>query len=254
MSSWEGIVVTADWNRRALLAALPVALAACTTEEQQRVVEGFLRSAQGGVGPVSSREADQGIRTALIQGIGRAVGEVGQQGGYFSNSLIRIALPDDLARIQSQLAPFGLSSPLDTVEVRMNRAAEAAASGATLIFRNAITSMSIVDALGIVRGGDTAATDYLQTRTTPQLTALYSPLMENALQETGAIQTFDQLVANVRAIPGAPQFARTAKQDLINHAVGGALDGLFYYVSVEEQAIRRDPAGQAQAILRRVFG
>ena len=50
---------------------------------------------------------------------------------------------------------------------------------------------------------------------------------------------------------------RVNTQDLADqvtdHAVDKALDGVFHYIGVEERAIRRDPLGQASSLLRQVF-
>ncbi len=45
-----------------------------------------------------------------------------------------------------------------------------------------------------------------------------------------------------------------AKTWLADAATTSALNGLFYYVAREEQAIRRDPVKRTSDILRKVFG
>ena len=78
--------------------------------------------------------------------------------------------------------------------------------------------------------------------------------MVNALNQAGAIQTFDRLIENLRNIPLAPQFGADAKDQLIDHGVAKGLDGIFYYIGKEEAAIRSNPAKRTSEILRRVFG
>lgn len=53
---------------------------------------------------------------------------------------------------------------LDDLEVRMNRAAEAATPRARALFVNAIRDMSIQDAQSILNGPDDAATRYFESR------------------------------------------------------------------------------------------
>ncbi|NNU15279.1 DUF4197 domain-containing protein [Parvularcula sp. ZS-1/3] len=233
-----------------LLAASP--LAACNSEDLGNVLDGVLSgSAQGGL---TSAEAAEGIKAALTQGIGEAIGQVGKLNGYFADGAIRIPLPGDLREIQEELARFGLSGSLDDLERQLNRGAEQAAPQARGIFLDAIRSMSIRDAIDIVRGSDTAATDYFRGKTSAGLTAVFSPIMTDALQRVGAIQTFDRLVSRLAIVPGAPELGANAKQDLINHGVDKGLGGLFYYVAQEEKAIRENPAKRTTEILRRVFG
>lgn len=243
-------------RRRLMMLAPAAALAACTTADQEAILGAVLGATgpTGTMGGVTSAEAAQGIRAALEQGILSAITQVGRTNGYFQDGRIHIPLPGRLASIQSQLRPLGLSGLLDDLELQINRGAEAAAPQAKSIFVDAIRSLSISDAIGIVNGGPTSATDYFEGRTTPALTNLFTPMMQSALQRAGAIQTFDQLVSNLQNIPLAPQLGADAKQDLVEHGVGKGLDGLFYYIGQEEAAIRSNPAKRTSEILRRVFG
>ena len=238
-------------TRRALLLGL---LAACTAAEQQRALD-VLGAVSGPSGaPLSAAEAAEGIRAALEQGTGDAVASLARRGGYLDDPQVRIPLPPRLASLQDDLARFGLSGQLDALEVELNRGAEAAAPAARAIFLDAIRGMTIQDAVGIVRGPDTAATDYFRGRTTPALTRAFRPIMQDGLQRAGAIRTFDALAARLAQVPLAPQLAGDAKADLIDHGVALGLDGLFAYVAREEAAIRRNPAKRGSEILRRVFG
>ncbi len=252
----KGDIIMTDTTRRHLLAMAPAALLmGCSTTDQQAVLDAVLGGAGGtGVGGLSAAEAAEGIRAALDQGIANAITQVGRQGGYFNDARIRIPLPNDLAAIQSRLAAFGLSGLLDDLERQLNRGAEAAAPEARRIFVDAIRSMTIRDALGIVNGGPTSATDYFEQRTTPALSTLFRPILTDALNRAGAIQTFDRLVARLNSVPLAPQLGQDAKNQLIDHGVAKGLDGLFYYIGVEEAAIRANPAKRTSEILRRVFG
>lgn len=241
-------------SRRILLAGLPAAvLTACTTAEQNDIL-GAVLGGTGGTGGLTAAEAAAGIRAALNEGTGSAIAQVARTGGYLNDPQIRIPLPPRLADVQTSLARYGLSGILDDLQTQLNRGAEAAAPQARSIFLDAIRTMTITDALGIVRGGPTSATDYFRGRTMPQLVSLFGPPMTRALEQAGAIDTFDRLVARLSAVPLAPQLGADAKQDLIDHGVEEGLDGLFYYVAREEAAIRRDPAERTSEILRRVFG
>ena len=139
------------------------------------------------------------------------------------------------------------------LETQLNRGAEVAAPIARDIFVDAVTGLSITDALNIVRGPDTAATDYLRQRTGPRLTQLFTPIMQNALGNTGALRLVDQIQSQVASLPIQTPLS-SAKSDLISHGVNKGLDGIFYYIADEEKAIRENPAKRTSEILRRVFG
>ena len=236
-------------NRRLTLAGLlGLPLAACETLDPA-ILEGIM-----GSGALSQADAAMGIRAALSNGILSALGIVGRDGGFLNDGQIHIPLPKVLADVQSVMSTIGAGSILSQLETQLNRGAEKAAPVAKDIFFDAISGLSISDAIGIVRGSENAATTYLQDRTTPRLTALFSPIMENALGQTGALQLLDQATNSLRNIPFAPSLGTNARTDLITHGVNYGLTGVFHYVAKEEAAIRRDPAKRTSEILRRVFG
>ncbi|PHQ60083.1 MAG: hypothetical protein COC03_03475 [Robiginitomaculum sp.] len=236
-------------NRRLALAGLlALPLSACKTMDI-----GALESILGS-GILSQAEAARGIRAALDNGILSALGIVGRKGGFLNDGKIHIPLPKVLSDVQSVLSKIGAGGVLNELETQLNRGAEKAAPVAKDIFFDAVAGLSISDAIGIVRGPQNAATNYLQEKTTPRLTSLFSPIMENALGQTGALRLLDQVTGDLRNIPFAPTLGANARTDLIGHGVKYGLDGVFHYVAKEEAAIRRDPAKRTSEILRRVFG
>ncbi len=241
-------------DRRRVLSGLgalglgSLALGACETMDAEAL------GAILGSGMLSQSEAAQGIRAALNKGVSQAVSTVGRSGGFLNDSLIHIPLPPALQDVKSALSLVGASGLLSDLEVQLNRGAEAAAPVAKDIFVDAVTGLSITDAIAIVRGADDAATTYLRDKTTPRLTSLFSPIMENALGQTGALRLFDQLSAKAANVPFAPQLGADARRGLIDHGVKYALGGVFHYIGEEERQIRENPAARTSEILRRVFG
>lgn len=234
-----------------LMAALP-ALSACETLDPA-VIEGILGSGGLGAGGLSQFDASQGIKAALDNGVGSAISTVGRQNGYLGDSIIRIPLPNKLAEVQSTLATFGASGLLDDLEVSLNRGAEKAAPVAKDIFVSAVSQLSIQDAIGIVRGTEYAATEYLQAKTTDSLTTLFSPILADSLNDTGALRLVDQLDSRLSGF-GLSGVGASAKSDLISHGVAFGLSGVFHYIGEEERLIRENPAQRTSEILRKVFG
>ena len=236
-------------TRRRLFLGLSsaVLLSACETLDPA-VIDGIL-----GAGGLSEFEASQGIKAALDNGIGSAISTVGRQNGFLGDSIIRIPLPKKLADVQSTLSSFGASGLLDELEVQLNRGAEKAAPVAKDIFVNAVSQLSIQDAIGIVRGADNAATTYLQGKTADRLAQLFSPILENALGDTGALRLVDQLDSRLSGL-GVSGLGASAKSDLVSHGVDYGLSGVFHYIGEEERLIRENPAARTSEILRRVFG
>jgi len=179
---------------------------------------------------------------------------VGVLDGFLGNNLVRIPLPKVLQDMQSFLKPIGADGLLVDLQQQLNRGAEKAAPVAKDIFLGAVRDLSITDALNIVRGPDNAATQYLQDRTSTKLASLFSPIMGDALNQTGALQLVDQVAGNLNNVPFAPKLGADARNDLISHGVDYGLKGVFYYIGEEEKAIRENPAKRTSEILRRVFG
>ncbi len=236
-------------DRRFVLIGLASgALTACETLDPA-VLNGII----GTGGALTQSDAAAGIRAALNNGIGQAISTTGRLDGFLADDLIRIPLPGFMQDLQQTLRPLGASGLLDEMQTQLNRGAEKAVPVAKDIFVDAVSSLSINDAINIVRGPDNAATTFLQEQTTPRLTQLFTPIMGDALGQTGALQGVDKLSGRLANVPFAPQLGADAKTNLISHGVDYGLRGMFAYIGKEEKAIRDNPAKRTSEILRRVF-
>lgn len=237
-------------DRRFVIAAL-ISAGWTTQAAAESDLSKVIKAVTASKGGLTASQADSGLREALSLGAAAAVTRVARTDGYWGNNLIRIPLPDTLSKVQRTLKPLGLSGALDDVHLKMNRAAETAAPVAKGLFIDAIKALTIQDAIGIVKGGPTSGTQYLQKATTPRLTTLFTPPIETALQETGAVQALDRAIKR-NGLNG--YIRKEPKVYLSEFAVGKALGGLFHYVGTEETAIRTDPAKRTSVLLRAVFG
>lgn len=201
-------------------------------------------------GLFSASEADSGLRQALTLGAESVVARLGKVDGYFKDPKVKIPLPPRLAKIQSTLGPIGGLKVLDDLQLRMNRAAEAAAPEAKALFVDAIKGMSVTDAIGIVRGPADGATAFMKARTKDKLTAAFRPYVEKGLDNAGAFKAMDTATRQF----GATGLAGNARTGLTDYAIGAALDGMFLYMAEEERAIRANPTRQTTSLLKKVFG
>jgi Protein of unknown function (DUF4197) len=239
----------------AVLAALSgVALAPAAAQDNR---QGILSSILKGVtqprpGALSQRDASTGLKEALSNGVVAVTTRLGRTDGFFRDAKVHIPLPSTLASAQRGLRPLGMSAPLDDLELKLNRAAEAAMPQARTLFLDAVRGMTFSDAVSIVKGGDDSATRYLRQKTQTKLAELLTPHMQRALEQSGAFTALDGAVSRARINPGT--LGQNLRADMVNFAVSKALDGAFAYISEEERAIRHDPAKRTSDILRRVFG
>ena len=141
----------------------------------------------------SGNEGEAGIRAALLQGAGAAVGRLGKTDGFWGDKRVRIPLPEPLGSLQKRLSPLRLSVPLDNFQLRLNRSAESMMPKAGSIFVDTIRSLTIEDVLQVLRGGDTAGTDLLKAKSYAGLIALMTPPMAEAVQASGAGPALDRI-------------------------------------------------------------
>ena len=205
---------------------------------------------QAGVGlPLSSEEIASGLKEALNVGAQNSSNQLSAVDGFFANAAIKILMPPEAQKVESTLRSLGLGSVVDKAILSMNRGAEEAAKSAAPIFINAIKQMTITDAIGILKGGDFAATNYFKEKTTASLTEAFRPAIDNALVKVDATKYWKDVFSVYNKFSAKP-----VNTDLGAYVTSKAVEGIFYQVSLEEQKIRKDPVARVSDILKRVFG
>ena len=204
----------------------------------------------GGSGALAAGEIASGLSEALRVATGRTVEKVGVADGFNADPAIHIPLPGALKNVQKGLQMVGLSSLADDLELRLNRAAEAAAPEAKAVFWESIQQMSWDDAKQILDGPDDAATQYFKGSMSSPLKERMKPIVDDALAEAGAIQSYDEMMGAYAKLPMMPD----VKADVTDYTLDKALDGLFHYLAEEEARIRQNPAARSSELLQKVFG
>jgi hypothetical protein len=134
--------------------------------------------------------------------------------------------------------------------LRMNRAAEAAVPEAKTLLVDAVKRMSVQDAKGVLTGGEDAATQYFKRATSEPLTTRFRPIVKKAMEKVKLAEKYDEIAASGAKLG----LVKEEDAQLEDYVTRKALDGLFVAIAEEEKKIRKDPAGAASAILRKVFG
>jgi len=178
------------------------------------------------------------------------VNQLGQTDGFNSDPVIRIPLPRALVRAKNVADKVGLGGSFVALENRLNQAAEVAVPKARGLFMNSIRQMTLSDARGILQGPDDAATQFFKRTMGGPLSDAMRPIVDDSLSQVGAVRSFRQLLASYRQIPFAPP----VEADLTAHVLEKGMNGIWHYIAVEEQAIRRNPVKRTTDLLRRVFG
>jgi len=198
----------------------------------------------------SPTQLNNAVKEALQLSVTRAADNLGQAGGYSDNNRWRLGLPESIQPVAGTLRQFGLGGPLDKVESSMNRGAELAAAEAKGVFLDVVKGLSVQNAIGIVRGGETAATDYFRSAAEAQLSVRYKSLMQTQLQQVGFYPQYQQLLGTYKTLP----IANKPNLDLEDYAVKQGLQALFGQIAEEEKKIRANPVEQGTALIAAIFG
>ena len=198
---------------------------------------------------LSNTDIISGLKTALSTGTEASVNKLSSVNGFLKDAAVKILMPPEAQKVEATLRSLGMGSLVDNAITSINRSAEDASKKAAPIFLNAIKNISITDALGILRGGDTSATAYLRKGTTTQLVTAFRPVIDSALVKNNATKYWSQAFSAYNKVSLKP-----VNTDLVGYVTDKATTGIFYYIGQEEKNIRKNPADYASSILKTVFG
>jgi len=198
----------------------------------------------GGLGGFGIEDA---IRRLLTLSSQRAFNRLLTDEGFFRDDIARIPLPEQFGgnRVTGALAVLlGSGLVQDRLLRLVNRAAADAAEAAAPIVYDSIRSMSITDAVSIVRGGPEAATDYLRR-------SMGNAIVDAMFPGVGtALRVLDDGLVN-RAITVATGIDFGGLQ---RHVTERAADGIYRAIGREEAVIRADPRATNDPVLIGAFG
>ena len=208
----------------------------------------MIQGATGRSGSLSNDEIVAGLKEALSTGANNAGKQLSSVDGFFKDAAIKVLMPAEAQKAEKKLRSLGMGKLVDDAILAMNRAAEDASKSAAPIFVNAVKQMSVGDAVGILKGGDFAATDYLRGKTTSSLTEAFRPVIESSLKKVDATKYWNAVFTAYNKVS-----MDKVNTDLSAYVTEKALSGIFYQVGQEEQKIRKDPMARTTDILKKVF-
>jgi|SRR5688572_12988890 len=231
-----------------LFVALLAGIAVSAQSSLLNKAKDALKKNTGSGSALSTEEVVMGLKEALSVGATNSTGKLSAADGFFKDAAVKILMPEQVQKVEKKMRMLGMGKLVDNTILSMNRAAEDASTSATDIFIRAIKGISIGDAMGILRGKDTAATSYLRTATTAELTAAFRPIVEASLAKVDANKYWKDFFSAYNKFSSEP-----VNTDLTSYVTERALKGIFFYVAEEEKKIRKDPAARVSDILKKVF-
>ncbi len=190
------------------------------------------------------------LKELLKIGVNQAAAQLGKAGGYADNPAIRIPMPEKLKAFESVLRKVGAGPQVDAFVLNMNRAAEKAAPQARDVFIESLANMSVTDAEALFKGGPTAATDFFNKTSRPELKKLYEPIVKQKMQETAVGQTYQTLQNRFKQIP---MMSKLTLPQIEPYVVDRSLDGLFKVMGEKEKQVRENPKQVASDALKNIL-
>ncbi|HVY02644.1 MAG TPA: DUF4197 domain-containing protein [Caulobacterales bacterium] len=198
---------------------------------------------------IKQRDADRALRETLRRAVDSASVRLGAPGAFTRSPKRHIGLPGALNSLRGAWNAVGRSGALDALEDAMNRGAETAAPMARETFQDIVERVDFSDAVAVVLTGDAAATQLLAARERADLERRLRPLIETALNGSGAFAALDQAAAAANS----PKHAAAYRPAVIDATLSAVLDAYFAEMGARERAIRADPEAQGSPLLREVF-
>ncbi|MFA7597430.1 MAG: DUF4197 domain-containing protein [Novosphingobium sp.] len=193
-------------------------------------------------GALSFTEA---IRRLLALSTQNAFAGLTAEGGFYDNALVRLDLPDVLGSRGNTVQNILTSAVFkNRLQKEFNHMAEDGARRAAPVVADTVRTIGIENAVALVKGGPTAATDFLRGAMAGSLVEVMVPALGDAIRLSN-----DPLVGQViSALTGID--ASGVARDL----AGDVDNAIWKAVAQEESAIRADPSRTKDPLLMGVFG
>jgi hypothetical protein len=246
---------------------LTLLLSACGGEKQTSTPASTLAEAPpveqagGAAGAAPSDVLKDGLKATLQLAAERAVEELSKPGGFADNEALRVRLPASFEPVESALKKLGQQRLLDDFTNSLNEAARTSIAASPQILGMAIKGMKVEDALAIWKGGEDAATRFLEDHTRAQIEEKMLPIITEQTQSSGATRYFKQIVdllpKGKDGLMGSLSSLSGVKIpedfDLDDYISEKALDGLYTRLAEEEATIRANPAARTTELVKSAF-
>lgn len=186
----------------------------------------------------------EAIKRLLTLSSQQAFAKLTAPGGFWDSEVARFELPTLFSSSGGVLRSLLTAEPFkNQLQKQLNIVAEKGAERAAPVVLEAVRTISVPDAIGIVRGGPTAATSYLRSQMGPGLINAMIPGLTDALR----VSSDPILGQAIKALAGVD--VGSVAQSIANRAD----NSIWYQIGAEEGAIRANPESTRDPVLIGVF-
>lgn len=205
------------------------------------------------LGSMSQTELGKAVKELLQVSADNSLAKLGVNNGFYQNNEVKIPFPPALKKVEDKLKQVGFTNQVNQFTEKLNRSAEDAASGVKEIFMTAITQMTINDALGIIRGNDDAATQYMKKTTLSAITSKVTSVVAKSNEKIKLASYWTPLATKYNALMALTGGSQVST-DLTQYVTERTVDGIFKIMAKEEKEIRTKTSARTTSLLQRVFG
>lgn len=188
----------------------------------------------------------EGLRRLLAIASQRAIARLITPDGYLNDAQARLALPTIGGdRSSAILGALLHSAPVQReLTALVNRAASDAADRAAPLVYDSIRSLTFSDAVGILRGGPTAATSYLEQSIGDRIIDVMLPEVGDALRQLDGGSILGPVLGAATGVD-ISGIQRTVTRQ--------AAQGLWAAIGREEASIRANPSSAGDSLVEGIL-
>jgi hypothetical protein len=192
---------------------------------------------------LNEKDAAAAIRQLLEMGAREGV-----KGSFTKETVMSTLFPEPLRKVLNTLQQLGLTNEIDRFTTTLSTASEKAAVNSVPIFISGINNMKFTDAMRVIKGGGTSATDYLRSSVGDSLRRSITPVMQSALDEYKLNEQWNNIIKPVQGVVG-----NRLNLDLANLMAGAVSETMFRKIAEKEKEVRSNATARNTTLLQKVF-
>jgi len=195
-----------------------------------------------GLAGLSPTQALNGVQALLGGASSSAI--KGFAGNVLGNAVMKNAMPKGLSQITNLLG--NSSNGTKALGLLNSAIGSAVPDVASSVLGNATKGIAASNALSLLKGGDTGATDFLKKAAGQKLATALLPAITSKLTANGGLSAITSALGGQ-----ASSLLGNGKPSIADLATNGAVDGLFSMMGNAEKAERANPTNP---VLKEIFG
>ncbi len=199
-----------------------------------------------GSNSLSQDMVSSGLKELLVLGGQNAASFLAGDQGFTGNPRVAIPYPAEAAPLAAQLNTMGAGQLVNDFNKAMNRAAASAVNAAVPVMTDAVTKMTLADAISIYKSEGAGATNYLRNQSGKELRMAFQPIVDQHLESAGVSKIWNRMGEIYNKVP----FVKPVNTNLSDYVTQEMTERFFVKLAEEELKLRQNPGDQASKLLQ----